>query len=98
MIHFVCLTMKDEIEDPHKLHLQVRVNGKVVQETSTGEMVFKIPETIEFLSDFITLEPGDIIATGTPGGSNDPLKKGDQVDVEITNIGVLSSFIADIDR
>jgi len=93
-----CLTMKDEIEDPHKLHLQVRVNGKVVQETSTGEMVFKIPETIEFLSDFITLEPGDIIATGTPGGSNDPLKKGDQVDVEITNIGVLRSFIADIDR
>jgi acylpyruvate hydrolase len=88
------LVMKDEITDPHNLKLSVRVNGKIVQETFTGEMLFKIPETIEFISDFITLEPGDIIATGTPGGSNAPLKIGDQVEVEITNLGVLRSIIA----
>jgi len=88
------LVLKDEITDPHNLKLSVRVNGKIVQETFTGEMLFKIPETIEFISDFITLEPGDIIATGTPGGSNAPLKIGDQVEVEITNLGVLRSIIA----
>ena len=90
-----CLTMKDEIEDPHDLHLQVRVNGKTAQDASTGEMVHKIPETIEFISDFITLDPGDIIATGTPGGSKGALSAGDQLEVEITNIGILRSIIAD---
>ena len=90
-----CLTLKKEIPDPHKLELLVRVNGQVVQKVSTGEMVFKIPETIEFLTDFITLEPGDIIATGTPGGSKGALKAGDQVEVEISNIGMLRSVVAD---
>ncbi len=90
-----CLTLKDEIEDPHNLKLVVRVNGKIAQEASTGEMVFKIPEIIEFISDYITLDPGDIIATGTPGGSKGALSAGDQVEVEITNIGILRSIVAD---
>jgi 2-keto-4-pentenoate hydratase/2-oxohepta-3-ene-1,7-dioic acid hydratase in catechol pathway len=93
-----CLVTKDEIRDPHNLEIKVRVNGNVVQEANTGEMIFKIPETIEFLSDFITLEPGDIIATGTPGGSNDPLKTGDQVDVEISGIGVIRNVVAELKR
>jgi len=92
-----CLTLKDEIEDPHNLRLTVRVNGQTVQDASTAEMAFKIPEIIEFISEFITLDPGDIIATGTPGGSISALKAGDQVEVEITNIGVLTSNIVDED-
>jgi len=90
-----CLALKDEIRDPHNLTIIVRVNGKIVQEASTGEMVFKIPEIVEFISDSITLDPGDVIATGTPGGSKGVLTAGDQVEVEITNIGVLRSIIAD---
>jgi acylpyruvate hydrolase len=90
-----CLTLKDEIENPHDLQLRVRVNGKTAQEASTGEMVFKIPELIEFISDYVTLDPGDIIATGTPGGSKGALAAGDQVEVEISKIGILRSVIAD---
>jgi 2-keto-4-pentenoate hydratase/2-oxohepta-3-ene-1,7-dioic acid hydratase in catechol pathway len=58
-------------------------------------MVFKIPEIIEFVSNFITLDPGDIIATGTPGGSKGALKAGDEVEVEISKIGKLRSVIAE---
>ena len=90
-----CLVLKDEIDDPHDLRLTVRVNGKIAQDASTGEMVFKIPEIIEFISDLITLDPGDIIATGTPGGSKGALKAGDKVAVEITKIGVLENIIAE---
>ena len=90
-----CLVLKDGIDDPHDLRLVVRVNGKIAQDASTGEMVFKIPEIIEFISDLITLDPGDIIATGTPGGSKGALKAGDKVEVEITNIGILSNIIAE---
>ena len=90
-----CLVLKDEIDDPHDLRLVVRVNGKIAQDAYTGEMVFKIPEIIEFISDLITLDPGDIIATGTPGGSKGALKAGDKVEVEITNIGILSNIVAE---
>jgi acylpyruvate hydrolase len=90
-----CLVLKDEIDDPHDLRLTVRVNGKIAQDASTGEMVFKIPEIIEFISDLITLDPGDIIATGTPGGSKGALKAGDKVEIEITKIGVLENTIAE---
>ena len=90
-----CLTLKDEIADPHALHLHVTVNGQTAQDGSTGEMVFKIPEIIEFVSSFITLDPGDIIATGTPGGSKGALKAGDEVEVEISKIGKLRSVIAE---
>lgn len=90
-----CLTLKDEIADPHDLRLQVRVNGEVQQDAPTSDMLFKIPETIEFITDFITLDPGDVIATGTPGGSKGALKAGDEVEVDITNIGKLKSIIAE---
>ena len=90
-----CLTLKDEIDDPHALRLQVRVNGEIQQDAPTSDMLFKIPETIEFITDFITLDPGDIIATGTPGGSKGALKAGDEVEVDISNIGKLKSIIAE---
>lgn len=89
-----CLTTKDEIEDPHKLGLIVRVNGQTAQDASTSEMFHKIPEVIEFITHYITLDPGDIIATGTPGGSKGALKVGDKVEVEIEKIGVLASTVA----
>jgi 2-keto-4-pentenoate hydratase/2-oxohepta-3-ene-1,7-dioic acid hydratase in catechol pathway len=87
----------DEIEDPHNLNIQFRLNGEVLQNSNTRELIFKIPALIEFLSETITLEPGDIIATGTPPGvgfARKPpifLKEGDTAEVEIENLGVLTN-------
>lgn len=90
-----CLVTKDEIDDPHKLHLTVHVNGTLVQDGSTSEMVYRVEDLIEFITDYITLHPGDIIATGTPGGSKGALNPGDVVEVRIDRIGELRSIIAD---
>lgn len=78
------------IGDPQNLNICCRVNGKVVQESNTKHMIFKIPEIIAFVSKNFTLEPGDIIITGTPSGVG-PIRDGDTVEVEIENIGVLSN-------
>jgi len=92
------LVTREEIEDPHSLHLRTRVNGEVRQEASTGDMIFRVPEIIEFISRILTLEPGDLIATGTPGGVGSArgvfLQPGDTVEVEIEGIGLLSNPIA----
>ena len=91
----------DEIPDPHNLELTVRVNGVVKQHGNTGSMLFDIPEIIEHLSLGMTLEPGDIIATGTPAGvghARTPpefLRPGDVVEVEIENIGTIKNRIAE---
>jgi acylpyruvate hydrolase len=90
-----CLTTKDEIEDPHNLSLVVRVNGQTAQDASTSEMFHKIPQVIEFITHYITLDPGDIIATGTPGGSKGALKVGDKVEVMIEKIGTLTSTVVE---
>lgn len=90
-----CLTLKDEIIDPHNLRLTVRVNEQTVQDASTADMFHKIPETIEFISGILTLEPGDIICTGTPWGSRKALRAGDRMEIEITDIGVLSNSVVD---
>jgi len=88
---------KDEIVDPHNLRIQFRLNGKTMQDSTTAELIFRIPELIEFLSRSITLEPGDIIATGTPPGvgfARKPpvfLQDGDLCEVEIEGLGVLSN-------
>lgn len=87
----------DEVKDPHNLNIRFRLNGEVLQNSNTRELVFKIPELIEFLSAAITLEPGDIIATGTPPGvgfTRKPpifLKDGDVAEVEIEGLGILSN-------
>ncbi len=58
----------DEIDDPHNLDISLTLNGERMQNSNTRELIFKIPETIEFLSSVMTLEPGDIVLTGTPAG------------------------------
>lgn len=85
------------IEDPHDLDIETRLNGEVVQSGNTSSLIFDIPAIITYLSSMMTLEPGDVICTGTPGGVGlfrDPplfLKHGDTVEVELTGLGVLSN-------
>lgn len=78
--------------DPAKLHLTTRLNGRIKQDGNTSQMTFKIPYLISFVSQFMTLEPGDVLATGTPSGS-DSMRIGDVVEVEIEKIGVLKNYI-----
>ena len=84
---------KDEVGDPHDLRLTLRVNGEVKQDSNTRLMIFSVPEIVAFVSRMMTLEPGDIIATGTPSGVGDArgeyLKPGDLVEAEVERIGVL---------
>lgn len=82
------------IPDPQRLAIRCRLNGRVVQESSTGAMIFGVAELVSFISHNFTLEPGDVIATGTPSGVG-PLSPGDQVEVEIEGIGALSNPVID---
>ena len=93
---------KDEIPDPHALKIQTRVNGEVMQDSNTSEMIFRIDELIAYISQVATLEPGDLIYTGTPAGvgvARSPqrfLKPGDVVEIEIEKLGVLrNACVAD---
>ena len=80
--------------NPQALALQTRLNGKVVQQGNTAQMIFGIPQLLAFISRNFTLEPGDIILTGTPSGVG-PLAAGDVVEVEIEGIGVLRNPVVD---
>ena len=62
------LLTKDELPDPHNLSVQLRVNGRVLQESNTSQLVHNVPQLLSFCSQVFTLEPGDVVATGTPGG------------------------------
>jgi 2-keto-4-pentenoate hydratase/2-oxohepta-3-ene-1,7-dioic acid hydratase in catechol pathway len=79
--------------DPFRLDIQTRVNGMIKQKSNTSDMIFGVPKLVEFISGIMTLEPGDIIATGTPPGVG-PLQKGDMVEVEIEGIGILRNSVA----
>jgi 2-keto-4-pentenoate hydratase/2-oxohepta-3-ene-1,7-dioic acid hydratase in catechol pathway len=89
------LTTDDEIADPHALNMWLTVNGEERQRTSTGDMIYNIYAQIEYLSTAMTLEPGDILATGTPSGvgiaRNQYLKAGDVVRVEIDELGAIEN-------
>jgi 2-keto-4-pentenoate hydratase/2-oxohepta-3-ene-1,7-dioic acid hydratase in catechol pathway len=91
---------KDEISDPHSLRIRFRLNGDTMQDSNTNQLIFKIPELVEYLSRSITLEPGDVIATGTPPGvgfARKPpifLKDGDVCEVEIEGLGILINGVA----
>jgi 2-keto-4-pentenoate hydratase/2-oxohepta-3-ene-1,7-dioic acid hydratase in catechol pathway len=74
--------------DPTDLEIQTLVNGQVVQRGRTSQLIFPIPRLIAYLSRFCTLEPGDLISTGTPSGVG-PLRDGDTVEVRIPGIGSL---------
>lgn len=76
--------------DPSDLRVVCRIDGEIVQDGRTSDMVFGVPELIAFASDVMTLEPGDLICTGTPAGVS-PLAPGMTVEVEIEGIGVLSN-------
>ena len=89
----------DEIPDPTALTLTTRLNGEVMQQANTDQLIFNIPYLISYLSDFMALKPGDIIVTGTPGGVGDRrdppvyMFGGDTIEVEISAIGTLSNPI-----
>jgi len=95
------LVTSDVITDPQRLELTTRLNGSVVQHDTTDHMIFDVATIIEYLSTVTWLEPGDVIATGTPDGvglgRKPPLwmKGGDKVDVEISGIGTLSVNVVD---
>ncbi|WAH35634.1 fumarylacetoacetate hydrolase family protein [Alicyclobacillus dauci] len=92
---------KDEIPDPHKLDIKLWLNDELRQSDNTSQLIFSIPYLISFISQVMTLEPGDVIATGTPGGvgvAMNPqgfMKVGDTVKVEIQHIGVLQNHIVE---
>jgi 2-keto-4-pentenoate hydratase/2-oxohepta-3-ene-1,7-dioic acid hydratase in catechol pathway len=95
------LMTPDELGPLGTLRLMTRLNGQVVQKATIDQMIFDVPRQIEYCSTFTRLEPGDIIATGTPGGvgakRNPPLwlKPGDKVEVEIDRLGILENGVAD---
>jgi 2-keto-4-pentenoate hydratase/2-oxohepta-3-ene-1,7-dioic acid hydratase in catechol pathway len=84
---------KDEISDPHALPLWLKVNGITRQNSSTSDMIFGIPQLVSYLSQFMTLLPGDVISTGTPEGVGlgmtppQYLKDGDVVELGIEGLG-----------
>lgn len=89
------LVTADEVSDPHDLEVQLRLNGQTMQRGHTRELIFGVDELIAYVSQLVTLEPGDVIFTGTPPGvgmGRKPpvwLQPGDDVEVEITGLGVL---------
>ena len=90
-----CITSRDAIADPQQLKLTLSVNGAVRQDSSTAHQIFPVAAVIEFISSFVTLEPGDIISTGTPDGVGNTtgtyLQPGDQIEAAISEIGSLRS-------
>lgn len=96
-----CLVTADEITDPNRLRIKTELNGQVMQDSNTADMIFDVPTLIEFLSGSTTLLPGTVILTGTPSGvgmAQKPprwLKPGDNVTIEIEGIGRLSNPVAE---
>jgi 2,4-didehydro-3-deoxy-L-rhamnonate hydrolase len=88
---------RDEIPDPQNLYIRTILNGEVVQDGTTSRMIFPVAELVSFLSQGMTLEPGDIIITGTPPGvgmARDPqlwMRPGDEVSIEIEGLGTLTN-------
>ena len=96
-----CLVTRDEIANPNALAIRTTLNGQVMQDASTDDMIFDVPRVIEFLSGSTTLRPGTVILTGTPSGvgfARKPpvwLKAGDTVSVEIEGIGTLTNPVVE---
>lgn len=88
------LTRTDQIADPMNLKLTTRINGKTTQEGTTKDMIFSVKTLVEYLSSIMTLQPGDVILTGTPEGLADT-KHGDIIETEIEGLGVLRNTIVD---
>lgn len=90
----------DEVPDPHALGIRLRLNGRTMQDSNTNQLIFRIDELIAYLSQIFTLEPGDLIFTGTPPGvgmARKPpvfLKPGDVAEIEIDGLGLLKNPVA----
>lgn len=78
--------------DPLSIGIKSRLNGKIMQDSNTGDMIFNVYKLVEFISGVMTLEAGDVIATGTPPGVG-PMKPGDVIEVEIESIGTLKNKV-----
>ncbi len=95
------LVTADEIADPQALDIELRLNGTVLQKASTADMIFPVAKLISYISEWLPLKPGDIIASGTMGGvgfTRKPpifMKPGDTAEVEISGIGVLTNGVVD---
>ena len=81
-----------KIDKPNNLKVQAILNGKIVQDSNTKNFIFKVEELVSFISKVMTLNPGDIIATGTPKGIG-PMKRGDKIEVKIEGIGTLTNYV-----
>jgi len=91
------LVLKEDLANPQNLRIICRLNGKIVQDSNTKHMIFSIPEIVAFISRNFTLEPGDIISTGTPSGVG-TIKHGDMVEIEIEGIGILRNPVIEEDH
>ena len=93
------LLTTDELPDPHNLDVELRVNGRVLQKSNTNQLVYNVPQLVAFCSQVFSLEPGDVVATGTPGGlakDRNPttyMNPGDIMETEIEKLGVLRNPI-----
>ncbi len=90
-----CIVTADEIADPHKLQIKLWVNGTLMQNFNTDDMAHKIPRCIEWVSSIHTLEPGDVLATGTNHRGLNPFHDGDKVEIEIEKVGRLKFNVKD---
>ncbi len=94
------MATRKEIPDVNQLTLESRLNGEVMQHASVADLIYTLPVIIEYLSGFTNLSPGDVIATGTPGGVGDRreppvyMKAGDVIEVEITGLGTLRNVVS----
>jgi len=93
------LATKDEVADPHNLNLWLKLNGEIMQNSNTSDFVFDIPEVVSYISQFMTLLPGDIISTGTPFGVGlglkppKYLKEGDVIELGIDGLGIAQQHV-----
>jgi acylpyruvate hydrolase len=94
------LVTRDEVPDPHTLSIKTILNGQVLQDGNTADMIFGVPFIVRYISEIVTLEPGDVILTGTPSGIGNTrspqvfMKPGDTIEVEIGHLGKLTNPVA----
>jgi len=92
-----CLVTRDEIADVQNLKMVLKVNGEVRQNSNTARMIYPVADIVSFLSHLMTLEPGDVICTGTPAGvgvaTGNFLKSGDRIECAIEHLGVLTNTL-----
>ena len=88
------MATKDEIQDFNQLGMWLKVNGEIRQRGSTSKMICDVPGLVAYVSEFITLYPGDLIATGTPAGVG-PIAAGDVMEVTVEGVGTLRNSVVD---